>query len=523
MRNLVAFLLLMLPFLGFSQTFTRTELPTTLATPWEIQYGADGFLWLSERNGTISRVDPETGDKTTVFVASDYFEGTSSENSPFCTNYSIGKGTLGLALHPDFLNPDNAYVYLMYSYNNGTEASSETLFKIKRLKWSHSNQSIVEDVDVVLEISNGYDHLGGRLLAVKQNGTPYLFVSVGDHGISEVNSPDCYNPQSLNPNNYTQDVDTDNGKIHRYNMDGSIPNDNPIAGNSFYTRGHRNPQGLMYNDQLGILYDVEHGDRTDDEINVLLKGMNYGWKDVRGYHDDDNHPGEASYIANYTPHPDVAGDQLVEAFYSFCDVELPTDPNNKIWCTIAPSDGTYYGSNAIPEWTNSLLITTLKNGDGTDMEVYQFKLDAQGELEPSTAQNPNPQRFFGEDQSENGRLRDIAISPDGKKIFLINNGGTDRDKITVYTVKGETSVTENEIAEVAIQPTVVQNHINFINLTYQEGYELEISNQLGQVLIKTSINPNQTQVDVLNLKGGAYYARIIDGNGVSVTRKFVKR
>lgn len=54
-------------------------------------------------------------------------------------------------------------------------------------------------------------------------------------------------------------------------MDGSIPIDNPIPGNPFYTRGHRNPQGLMYNAIEDILYDVEHGDRTDDEITFCMQ------------------------------------------------------------------------------------------------------------------------------------------------------------------------------------------------------------------------------------------------------------
>ena len=75
---------------------------------------------------------------------------------------------------------------------------------------------------------------------------------------------------------FTFEIGYQNGEIHRFNIDGSIPFDNPFPGNSFYTGGHRKPQGPIYNTQQDILYDVEHGDRTDDEINILMPGMNYG-------------------------------------------------------------------------------------------------------------------------------------------------------------------------------------------------------------------------------------------------------
>jgi glucose/arabinose dehydrogenase len=103
-----------------------------------------------------------------------------------------------MALHPDFTNPANAYIYYVYSYNQGTVQAPETRFKVKRLLWDASIQSVVNDVDLILNITTGYDHLGGRLMAIRQNGNDYLFLSVGDHGISEANSPTCYNPQSTN-------------------------------------------------------------------------------------------------------------------------------------------------------------------------------------------------------------------------------------------------------------------------------------------------------------------------------------
>ncbi len=261
--------ILLLFFSANSQSFIRSELSTTLTTPWEITYGTDNFLWLTEAGGKISRVDPTSGNKIVVYTASDYFSGSSLEQSSLCSQPNIGVGTLGLTLHPNFLNVSTSFIYYLYSYNSGTTLAPATKFKIVKLTWDAMSNTVIANTDLVTQLPTGYDHLGGRLLAITQNSISYLYLSCGDNGISETNSPTCYSPQSNNPNNFAQDPNYKNGKIHRFNIDGTIPFDNPISGNSFFTRGHRNPQGLMYNSSQNILYDIEHGDQTDDEINIL--------------------------------------------------------------------------------------------------------------------------------------------------------------------------------------------------------------------------------------------------------------
>jgi glucose/arabinose dehydrogenase len=505
-----------------AQDFTRSQLPAQLDTPWEIQYGPDGMLWITEAGGTISRVHPVSGEKTVVYTAPDFYEGSALEQNPLCFMPNIGSGTLGLALHPDFLNPATPYLYFMYSYNAGNEADPQTLWKVARLTWDWKSESVESKTDIITGISNGYDHWGGRLIAITREGTPYLFLSVGDHGISERNSPDCYINQDDNPNNFAQDVSTDNGKIHRYNMDGSIPADNPIPGNSFYTRGHRNPQGLMYIPQHDLLFDVEHGDRTDDEVNLLEAGMNYGWKWVRGYHNDNNFPGEAQFIASYTPHPMIAGDRLVEAFYSFCAVDQPETDEYLDWCTPAPSDGIYYNLDAIPQWKNSLLVVSLKNGSVTDNQVHVLRLTEDGRgMMPSTPEAPNPQAFFGEDQHLNGRLRDVTFSPDGSKIYLINNNEAEiTEKITVYSVT--TTAIESEAdanATLRFYPNPVSN---ILTLESAEAItQLNIYTLSGeQVMIG---NQSLTQIDISHLSEGMYMAKVITMSGDLITRKFVKQ
>lgn len=513
--------ILLLVFLPVdSQTFIRSELPTEITRPWEILYGPDNFLWVTEKEGKVSRINPLDGSKTVVYTAPDYFGGSPLEDSELCPNLPIGVGTLGLALHPDFSNDATAFIYFVYSYNSGTEETPATKFRIKRLKWDAESNTVTNDTNIVNLITTGYDHLGGRLLAIKQNGIPYLFLSVGDNGRSEQNAPDCYSPQSENPNNFTQDISTQNGKIHRFHMNGDIPLDNPIPNNSFYTRGHRNPQGLMYNPNLDVIYNIEHGDRTDDEINILYKGMNYGWKDVRGYHDDNSFLGEIEYVSNYVPEPLIANDALIEPFFAWCttpDVSsVWTD-----WCTVAPSGGAYYGSNAIPEWNNSLLVVTLKDGLTTDREVFQFKLHDDGTLVSPTTENPNPKKFFGEDQGINGRLRDIAVSGDGQTIYLVNNGGTDTDKIIVYSYDTTNVGLIESVGNPNIQlyPNPVHDRLtiegvdNLINLR-----EIKISTILGKTTI---VELSDDSVDVSTFTAGIYYIHFFYGNKVH-TLKFVK-
>jgi PQQ-dependent dehydrogenase (s-GDH family) len=518
MKYFIFLLIVVHFFSGKAQTFVRSELPTQVSTPWELFYGPDSMLWATESNGRVSRIDPETGTKTVIYTASDYFGGSPLENSVLCPNLGIGGGTLGLALHPDFTNPGASFIYFMYSYNSGTSGNPATRFKIRRLEWNPNTEQVVAYQDIVTNISTGYDHLGGRLLAVKQNSIPYLFVTIGDHGSA---NNQCYNPPTDNPNNFAQDPATDNGKIHRFNMDGSIPADNPIPGNSFFTRGHRNPQGLVYNTNLDLLYDIEHGDKTDDEINILEKGMNYGWKDVHGFHGDDNFTGEAAYVANYVPHPQIANDHLVEPIYSICAVQTPASNVGSSWCTVAPSDGIYYKSTSIPEWTNSILMVTLKKGDNTNMELYQFKLNAQGTIAASTNENPNPKKYFSEDQLLNGRLRDIAVSPDGKKIYLINNGGATSatDKITVYTYV-EPPVVPYQNAGLKITPNPSSGLVQ-IELPENKPYTLQIFDYRGAKLKEIKDETLLMNLDLSSFSAGLYWFRY-ESESMQRIQNFVK-
>ena len=494
----------------------RTELPTLLTNPWEITVAPDGYLWVTELLGQVSRVNPDTGDKQIAYLAPDFFGGDPSEQWPFCTNPNIGSGTLGLALHPQFSNPDSSFIYYTYSYNSNTLLAPKTKFKIVRLKWNPVSQTVTDTTDLVLNLPNGYDHFGGRLISTTMDGKNYLFHSIGDLGKSEINSPDCYTDQADNPNNFTQHIDSMNGKIHRYNMDGSIPADNPVAGKSFYTRGHRNPQGLAFNATFGFVYSIEHGDRTDDEVNVLESGMNYGWKDVRGYQNDDNYSGEMAYANSYIPNPLIANDHLVDPIHSWCTDTMLNGTGFLNWCTVAPSDGEHYTFDAIHQWTNSLLVVTLKEGLYTNREVHVLHLSEDGKTVLST------ETFFGEDQALNGRLRDIAISLDGKKIYLINNAGTDRDKITVYTYDISAELNGEDLL-VFPNPSTG----NFVLLASEDLTLLSVYDSNGKLILEIDQSDLTNSKDVVKFSlsdqaAGVYTVKTKNESGSEHYQKIVK-
>ncbi len=91
-----------------------------------------------------------------------------------------------------------------------------------------------------------------------------------------------------------------NGKVLRMNIDGSVPADNPYPGNYMWSRGHRNIQGLAYTSGGGF-FASEHGDATDDELNLVQKTGYYAWPHIEGYADRPKEKNYAGYIHFHSP------------------------------------------------------------------------------------------------------------------------------------------------------------------------------------------------------------------------------
>lgn len=225
---------------GVSEIDEVTIVVRDLEIPWETAFLPGGDVLVTERPGTLRRI------------------GQNEQTYTISGVRHVGEGGLmGMALHPNFVN--NSYVYLYL-----TTSSGDAL--VNRVERYRLNGSELADRRVILEnIPGAANHDGGRI-AFGSDGK--LYVTTGDAG-----QPDgAQNKNSLA------------GKILRLNDDGSIPDDNPFS-NAVYSYGHRNPQGIAW-DEEGRLWSVEHGPSGSqsgyDELNLIVKGGNYGWPEIRG-------------------------------------------------------------------------------------------------------------------------------------------------------------------------------------------------------------------------------------------------
>jgi glucose/arabinose dehydrogenase len=324
-------------------TIRHSILTQNLAQPWEIVWGADNFIWMTERGGRISRVNPHTGAVQVVHMVADVQANGEG-------------GLLGMALHPSF--SANPFVYVSYNYNNNG-------YKEKVVRFTYNGGTLAAPLVLIDNIAAASIHNGSRLLIVGDK----LFITTGD----AADQPSAQNSTSRN------------GKILRINLDGSIPADNPTANNPVWSSGHRNPQGLvMVGDKL---FASEHGPDSDDEINIIEKGRNYGWPNVKGFCNE-------------------AGEQ------SFCSANNVKEPV-KTWTPTAAVCGMeYYNSDSIPQWKNSLLVVTLKNS-----RLYQLQLNGTQTGEAGTTEFLN---------NVYGRMRDVCVAPNGKVYICTGNGSNDK-------------------------------------------------------------------------------------------------
>jgi len=203
-----------------------------LEVPWAMAFLPDGRMIFTERPGRVSILD----GKQVKLVAN--INATASSES----------GLLGVAVDPEF--NENHYIYLYYTSNNYNRVSRFEL-----------GEKLENETVLIDKIPAAQIHDGGRL---KFGPDGKLYISTGDASQREL----------------AQDTNSLAGKILRMNPNGSVPLDNPF-GNYVYSYGHRNPQGIAWGSG-GIMYASEHGQSSNDEINLITSGSNYGWPVVEG-------------------------------------------------------------------------------------------------------------------------------------------------------------------------------------------------------------------------------------------------
>lgn len=276
-------------------------------------------------------------------------------------------GLLGLALAPDDAAGEQRRLFVYFTSDSGNRVVSYAL------TGDGEEMALGEREDVLTGIPSAGTHNGGRI-AFGPDG--HLYISTGDAG--DRSAP--------------RDPDSLAGKILRLAPDGSVPADNPTEGSPVYSRGHRNVQGLAWDD-AGRLWSSEFGANTWDELNLIEPGGDYGWPEVEGFDAGGSAGGGASG-------EDAAGGEV-------------RDPV-RVWATEEASPS------GLAFVDGTLVMASLRGERLWTIEVPE------GEPQVASADDQLPaEEHLG---GEYGRIRDVVAAPDGEAILVLTNNTDGRGR-----------------------------------------------------------------------------------------------
>jgi glucose/arabinose dehydrogenase/cytochrome c5 len=348
------------------QTFRIDVVATGIDTPWGQAFLPDGRLLVTERPGKIRIVDPTNKGSVPQTVT-----GTPT---PWVRQDG---GFFDIAVAGD---PKNPWVYLSYSevlpgYSKPLPGPGPiekdgpqlppAMTRIVRGQINTEGHWINQQ-DMFRGPASMYTpsviHYGSRFLVDGK----YIFYTIGDRGDMAL----------------AQRLDSPLGKIHRVNLDGSAPADNPFVGTpgaveTIWTIGNRNPQGLSYDPQTGLLWESEHGPTGGDEINIVEKGHNYGWG-----------------VVSMGLQPGI----------SLQHKEGMVDPIRYYSPAIGPSGIVFNSGERYPGWANNLFLTALA---GQKLIRYEIQ-----------GRNITDEEILWD---QYGRTRDVTLGPDGLLYILLQN------------------------------------------------------------------------------------------------------
>ncbi|MCC4213042.1 PQQ-dependent sugar dehydrogenase [Leeuwenhoekiella parthenopeia] len=288
-----------------SEAYTYETVVPDLINPWGMAFLPDGSILITEKEGKL--IHFKAGEKTEI------------SGLPELSSRGQG-GLLDIQIAPDY--QESGWIYITYSSTEGEEKGANTALMRAKLSGNQlTNQEVLYKASP--NTTKG-QHFGSRIVFDK-NG--HVFFTAGERGERDINP---------------QDITRDNGKVYRLNLDGSIPQDNPFVGvkdakEAIWSYGHRNPQGMIYNENTNEIWVHEHGPRGGDEINVIKKGANYGWPVI-------------TYGINYsgTPITDETQKQGMEQPLYY-------------WVpSIAPSGFALVTGDSYPDLKGNLLVGSLK-------------------------------------------------------------------------------------------------------------------------------------------------------------------
>ena len=312
-------------------------------------------LLITESSGVLKKLDLPSG-------RIDLIEGMPA--------IPYGKGQIGLmdiALHPKF--DSNQLIYFSHAVRADGEVELYAT-AVTRAELRGTTLHNVEQIFVATPYTKAQANFGG---ALEFDNEGYLYIGSGDRGAGV----------------RSQKTNILNGKIIRLHDNGDTPADNPFVENPaiddrIFAYGVRNPQGLVFDEVSGNLYETEHGPMGGDEVNIIEAGKNYGWDTI-------------SYGMRYT---------LIRAGIG-TSLENMEQPLFYYLPSIAISPLEIYRGAMFPEWEGHLLAGALKAQHVNMLDLLQDTVISE-------------QRILGEMK---GRVRDIKVATDGSIYFLLQTGG----------------------------------------------------------------------------------------------------
>ena len=285
---------------------------TGLDHPWGMAFRQNGDILVTERDkGTLRLIrNGQLLERPVPGVPEVYAETQRA-------------GLMDIAVHPD----DDSLVYLTYSKAVERDGERGATVALARGRLDAGALTEVRDIFVADGLDRG---VAASRIIFAADGT--LFMTVGG----------AY--QFASTGEYAQDPMMHFGKLLRLNDDGTVPDDNPFAGDAgylpeIYSLGHRNQLGLSFHPETGELWATENGPQGGDETNIIQRGANYGWP-------------LASYSREYSGVP-VTETPWLEQFES---------PEIVWWPSIAPSGLTFYTGDEFPTWKGNLFVGAMRVG-----------------------------------------------------------------------------------------------------------------------------------------------------------------
>ncbi len=350
--SILAGILILLSTPVKADLFQLEKVVSGLGIPWGLSFISEHEILFTERRGKLGILNTRTAKLTNISGLPEIFvEGQG--------------GLMDVAVAPDFHQQD--WIYFTYSKDvNGQGATT-----LSRAKLKNNQLQQWQDLLVTKSTTRTSKHFGSRIAFDDQG---YIYFSVGDRGVRDS----------------AQNLKNHAGSIIRLKPNGEIPQDNPFVNDNaaldeIWSYGHRNPQGLVWDNDNKRLWTIEHGPRGGDEINLVEKGKNYGWPVI-------------SFGKEYWGPIAVGEGTHRKGMQQPVKYYIPS---------IAPGSLLYYDGEAFPQWQGKLFAGALKL---RHLNMISLSKGAKSATENRLLEN------LGE------RIRALVQSPEGWIYFSTDSG-----------------------------------------------------------------------------------------------------